>query len=1309
MRKRDRTSARRWIGKSAGRGLSSILGAALLLPGCGRHEIATDVVATTGPLLPSGLAKVVRSTAALHVRVRLDDIGWSGTVKNVTLSEDGTRLSNFKVSLPPGDHSIFLEYLLFDPSCIAEEIRLARTTKVEGITIDAENATVDFSAASIEHLFDDDNDGTTNLDELEAGTFPCLDAIPASPLSLRLAPANKQITVQWDAVANAESYDVYYGTDADLTVRDYEARGGVRRSGALSPLVISDLENDIAYTVLVTARNGQGESTPVSGRVAPVAEPLTAFSVNFRVSGLRGSLTLTAGSENVTVASDGEHRFATMLANGEQYQVAVAQQPANQTCAVGGVASGTIDEGHVYGIYVTCDPPLYRITAHVAGLQTATAALQNNGGDDLTVTGDGPAEFDTRLPGGRAYAVSIRTQPDAPRYCIVRNAMGTVAAADVSSISIDCFTLNQPAYGVGGAVVGLTGRLVLQNGVEELVISRNGPYRFGLPLVDGARYEVAILRQPAAQTCIVSNGDGQVNDGDITHVSVTCTDSLILDANPFDREIELTWTMDDLATYNVYVSTSSGCDISNYTACSGGSMAASVRSPHMLTNLRNAQIYYIRLEAVYDGLSTKLSDEERARPGQMVPNGMVRDIEIGDDGTVYLAGDFTRFSVPAGAGMVVDASTGRKRSAFQIEGTVRAVVSDGAGGWYVGGQFSHVNGVPRANLVHILDDDSVDPVFDVPVHGDPALSPYKDFGVHALFVYNGRLYIGGSFESVGGTERKNLAAVVLPTGVVEQWEPAPSHAVRHIVGNASRVYIAGDFYSVARVLRRWVAAFDHAGELQDWNPTFKRGLDTGENLVRSIAAATGRVFVAGPFESVDGVERRSLAAFSDDGTLNSDWAGFDGGAIDISDMHASTHGLYVAGKRGRANAVTRIDFETGAILNSLAVGSELRIYLAGGDERLYAASGDELYAADQASLPTWKWTATKLAIQSVNTMAVADNGLFVHSADNFASENYGEARDYVAAINSDGSLLPWNPAPNDSVSHIVVTPSTVYALGAFSKVGNQDRRGLAAIDKQGNLSDWNPGALGSIPSATTNRMVHLQDTLYFGGNFAQFAGQNRLNTAALDATGAVTAWDPRPNGEVTALETNGVDTVFLGGSFRAIGTEPRRGLAAVGVDGTLRSGWSLATDGLFVTALARSDLSLYVGGNVSEGNFPIIRRTGLLEAFSLDGSAQRILTSRFGHGQDVVGSSIPVVVSMTFGSRLYVAGDFGNVNNTSRVGVAAVNGAGGDVLDWNPSPGARSISVIRVHPLNGKVYLGGSFLTVFGRLQPRFAIVDPPQ
>jgi 6-phosphogluconolactonase (cycloisomerase 2 family) len=76
----------------------------------------------------------------------------------------------------------------------------------------------------------------------------------------------------------------------------------------------------------------------------------------------------------------------------------------------------------------------------VTGLAGTGLVLQNNGGDDLTVSASGAFTFATPLADGAAYDVSILTQPASPaQICAVANGKGTIAGgASVTSVAVRC-------------------------------------------------------------------------------------------------------------------------------------------------------------------------------------------------------------------------------------------------------------------------------------------------------------------------------------------------------------------------------------------------------------------------------------------------------------------------------------------------------------------------------------------------------------------------------------------------------------------------------------------------------------------------------------------------------------------------------------------------------------------------------------------------------------------------------------------------------------------------------------------------------
>ena len=166
-----------------------------------------------------------------------------------------------------------------------------------------------------------------------------------------------------------------------------------------------------------------------------------------------------------------------------------------------------------------CHSPTYAVGGSVSGL-SGTVVLRDNGGDDLTLSANGPFTFATKLACGAAYNVTVKTNPSG-QTCSVANGSGTIAAADVTNVAVSC--ASSPTYSVGGSVSGLSGTVVLRdNGGDDLTLTANGPFAFATKLASGAAYNVTVKTNPSGQTCSVANGSGTIAAADVTNVAVSC-------------------------------------------------------------------------------------------------------------------------------------------------------------------------------------------------------------------------------------------------------------------------------------------------------------------------------------------------------------------------------------------------------------------------------------------------------------------------------------------------------------------------------------------------------------------------------------------------------------------------------------------------------------------------------------------------------------------------------------------------------------------------------------------------------------------
>jgi len=271
----------------------------------------------------------------------------------------------------------------------------------------------------------------------------------------------------------------------------------------------------------------------------------------------------------------------------------------------------------------------------------------------------------------------------------------------------------------------------------------------------------------------------------------------------------------------------------------------------------------------------------------------------------------------------------------------------------------------------------------------------------------------------------------------------------------------------------------------------------------------------------------------------------------------------------------------------------------------------------------------------------------------------------------------WKPNPDNSPSDLALSGTTLYVGGYFTEMDGQTRNYIAAFDTTtGNLTSWNPNASGGVQS------IEVSGTsVYVGGYFSSIGGQSRTGLAAINAsTGLATSWAPvvvntfTPN--VTAMAIDAT-SIYIGGSFTAVGGLPRVNLARINLSTGALLAWVANTNG-YVYDIELSGGSLYVGGSFTTVNG--ISRNSFAAVNAATGGVMS-----WNAGLDA--SDWVTDISIT-GNSIYFCGYFDSVNASLRNGVAAVDATTASVLPWSPNPNSNSVNTVSATATN--VFLGGT-------------------
>lgn len=533
--------------------------------------------------------------------------------------------------------------------------------------------------------------------------------------------------------------------------------------------------------------------------------------------------------------------------------------------------------------------------------------------------------------------------------------------------------------------------------------------------------------------------------------------------------------------------------------------------------------------------------------------------------------------------------------------------SDRAGGGFLGGYFSDLDGTPRPRLaridrsgqltswlpvlsgdndigwvtaLHVFDNAlyvaSVQPLvgtsidaFDITNGVQLPFHVTVSGWVYALSRSGNVIYIAGDFSSVAGARRANLAAVNASTGAVRAWNPLADirrpPVTRTLITSGSTVYTAGATGAIA---------FEGSGDgnaLPEWPPS-------GCSLNGPARIADGTYYALTPTR----LERVDLTTGACSPlVLSGTGEGLDllihDGVATVARLNGSVSAQNIELASGQVVAEVRSNIpdrpNRGGHL--IEIGDKVGLELDPGESGLRApisigvVQRNHLAAVDEAGRLT-DWTAS--ADGRVTALERLGDDLLI--GGQFVTVNDADVP-YLARLNPQtGELVGTVPRPNDVVEDIEVSGRTAFVVGRFTAVdGTPRNRGAALTASTGALLPWDPDADGTIRTVESASAV-----IYLGGPFTHIGDFSRSGLAAVDRTrGSPTSWGPEVDDLVRSIVREG-STVYLAGTFSQVGNRARSDLAAVdAATGTVLP-WNPSVTGDVFTLEADPD-TVYVGGD----------------------------------------------------------------------------------------------------------------------------------
>jgi hypothetical protein len=158
--------------------------------------------------------------------------------------------------------------------------------------------------------------------------------VPAAPAYVTVTPADSQLTVEWIQSVNATGYEVWFGTENDVskTTKVTEPFTG-------TSCIITNLTNSTTYYVWVRATNSTGcsdwSSVATGKPVSSVQPPLAPAVVNVTAGDSQLTVTWTASAGAISY----QIYYGTTTDSGKALQF--GGHVTDLTCNITGLTNGT--------------------------------------------------------------------------------------------------------------------------------------------------------------------------------------------------------------------------------------------------------------------------------------------------------------------------------------------------------------------------------------------------------------------------------------------------------------------------------------------------------------------------------------------------------------------------------------------------------------------------------------------------------------------------------------------------------------------------------------------------------------------------------------------------------------------------------------------------------------------------------------------------------------------------------------------------------------------------------------------------------
>ena len=615
-----------------------------------------------------------------------------------------------------------------------------------------------------------------------------------------------------------------------------------------------------------------------------------------------------------------------------------------------------------------------------------------------------------------------------------------------------------------------------------------------------------------------------------------------------------------------------------------------------------------------------------------------------------------------------------------INGPVYTSVSDGIGGWYIGGDFSEVGDSSRLYFAHI---DSMGLVTSFKLN-------VSDI-IYSMDKSNSLLALGGKFSIIQGVNCKRAGIIDLNTLLPINWDPVIgtiSSVVRKVKLVNDTLYVGGTFnYNNYSITRNNFAVF----KINDTIPLNIIGNTSG--TVYDLEVLDSIIYVGGFFSTVNSISHLNLFSINKyTNTVTNFMPSPNNGiyAVEILNNRLFVGGRFTDIASQPRNYYASFDLSNHTIENSTPQFNNWVRYLKADQNRLFISGDFDLCDA----------------IQVGNTCSM-----------NLLS----------------GLLDDWNPFLDEPISTVSLYGNKAFIGGEFLSINNQVRRNIAGIKvSTERLTDLNFTMTGAVLDIDL-----YNNSLFLSGEFGTINGQPRRGIAEYSLSAHnLSSWNFLLNDDVRDILIDS-NYLYLAGEFTTAQSLAIRYLTKYKlINSTLDTSFNLnISDKVFALAKCSTNNLIYYGGDfttvngVSQMYFssfnPItninvsasLPQTTLIRKLEIIGDTIAIFFYFSPQNQIafysinsnqfieyVIDFNHPFVSTISkIKDKFFVGGIFRYIGGLNRRNLASINLNSVDYTDFHP---LVDNTVYDLKISNNELFLGGSFNFINSTARSKIASFD---